>query len=147
MEWQVIPWTQEMLEESVDFLIDVFSREPWNETYDSRKQVEDYFRNMADNNYFVGFAGLLDGRLAALCLGMKKAWIQGMEYYIDSFSVRYDLQGQGIGSRFLQEIESRLPDLGLKGVMLTTDRTAPAFRFYEKNGMTSLEELRIFAKG
>lgn len=46
MEWQVIPWTQEMLEESVDFLIDVFSREPWNETYDSRKQVEDYFRNM-----------------------------------------------------------------------------------------------------
>ena len=27
MEWQVIPWTQEMLEESVDFLIDVFSRE------------------------------------------------------------------------------------------------------------------------
>lgn len=31
-----------------------------------------------------------------------KPWINGMEYYIDQFGVKVDMQGQGIGSQFLK---------------------------------------------
>lgn len=45
----------EHIEECVDLFIDVFTREPWNDVYDSREQVVQFFENHIANNYFVGY--------------------------------------------------------------------------------------------
>lgn len=44
----------EHIEECVDLFIDEFTREPWNDVYDSREQVVQFFENHIANNYFVG---------------------------------------------------------------------------------------------
>ena len=46
--------------------------------------------------------------MIAISVGMKKPWINGMEYYIDQFCVKTDLQGKGIGSYFLKLIENEI---------------------------------------
>lgn len=146
MKLKVIKLTEKYLEESVDLFIDTFSREPWNDEYDSRQQVKDFFINHMRNNYFLGYIGLIDEKVVALSLGMKKPWIAGMEYYIDEFCISYDFQGKGIGSSFLKGIEELLIDENVEGMILNTERDYPSCNFYEKNGFKILGNLVVLGK-
>lgn len=146
MELKVIKLSEEYLEECVDLFIYTFSREPWNDEYDSRQQVKDFFINHIKNNYFLGYIGLIDKKVVALSVGMKKPWINGMEYYIDEFCIGYDFQGKGIGSLFLKGIEVLLADENVEGMILNTERDYPACKFYEKNGFRVLGNLIVLGK-
>ena len=86
------------LDACVELFIEVFTKEPWNDTYGSREQVVTFFQNHMANNYFVGYVLEEDDRIIALSIGMKKPWINGLEYYIDQFCVSSELQGKGVGS-------------------------------------------------
>lgn len=146
MGLKVIKLSIEYLEECIDLFIDTFSREPWNDKYDSRGQVRDLFINHMTNNYFLGYIGLIDNKVIALSLGMKKPWINGMEYYINEFCIRYELQGKGIGSLFLKDIEDLLSNEGVDGMILNTEREFPSCRFYKKNGFKILGDLVVMGK-
>ena len=85
----IIRLSKEHIEECADLFIDVFTKAPWNDTYNSKGQVISYFQNYINNNYFVGY-GLKDQNcMIAISVGMKKPWINGMEYYKCSHSPRY----------------------------------------------------------
>ncbi|MBU5484200.1 GNAT family N-acetyltransferase [Clostridium sp. MSJ-11] len=146
MELKVIKLSEEYLEECVDLFIDTFSRYPWNDEYDSRQQVKDFFINHMKNNYFLGYIGLIDKKVIALSIGMKKPWICGMEYYIDEFCIGDDYQGKGIGSLFLKNIEELLYDEKVEGMILNTERDYPSCKFYEKNGFQDLGNLIVLGK-
>ena len=126
--------------------MDTFSREPWNEQYESDKEVIRYFTDFLSLDSCLGFVGLEDGRLIALCIGMRKPWLKGVEYYIDQFCIAPDYQQKGIGSRFLAEIERRIADLGMKGILLNTEKSYPSFNFYLKNGFMEIEGLAVMGK-
>lgn len=100
--------SEEYLETCVDLFIEVFTKEPWNDVYESREQVVAFFRSHMDNNYFIGYILAEGDSVIALCLEMKKPWFKGMEYYIDQFCVRPDLQHKGIGTHFLTLIEQEI---------------------------------------
>ena len=138
--------TREHIEKCTDLFIDVFTKEPWNDTYDSRTQVINFFNNYLNNNYFVGFILKEKGQIIAMSLGMKKPWINGMEYYIDQFCVQSNLQNQGNGSHFLKIIESMIQSEGMNAIMLNTEKGFPSERFYLKNGFRVLEELVLLVK-
>lgn len=55
--------SEKHMDKCVDLFIDVFSRPPWNDTFDSREQVVRFFRSHMQNNYFVGFV-LEDQRIS-----------------------------------------------------------------------------------
>ncbi len=137
---------ENMIEESVDLFISTFSREPWNDVYESRKQVRDFFRNHFTNNYFLGYVIIVDGKIQGLSIGMKKPWIKGLEYYIDEFCINYNLQGKGLGSKFIKEIEIDIRKYGLNGIILNTEKDLPSYRFYKKNGFKDFEDLVIMGK-
>ena len=126
--------------------IDAFSREPWNEQYKSDEEVRRYFTNFLSLDSFLEFVGLEGGRIIALCAGMRKPWLKGVEYYIDQFCVAPEYQGQGIGSRFFAEIEHRIADWGMKGILLNTEKSYPSYDFYHKNGFAEIEGLVIMGK-
>lgn len=126
--------------------IDAFSREPWNEQYESDEEVRRYFTDFLSLDSFLGFVGLEEGRIIALCVGMRKPWLKGVEYYIDQFCIAPEYQGQGIGSRFLAEIEHRMADWGMKGILLNTEKSYPSYGFYRKNGFAEIEGLTIMGK-
>ena len=143
---QIEAFTEKWLEECTDLFIDTFSRPPWLETYRSREQVLHFLQRFLQNREFLGFLYRENGRVAALCIGMKKPWLEGVEYYIDQFCVRPDLQRRGIGSRFLQQVEQELRRQGLNGMMLNTERGFPSEAFYRKNGFHALEQAVLFVK-
>lgn len=137
---------ENMIEESVDLFISTFSKEPWNDVYESRGQVLELFKNHFANNYFLGYVAIINGKIQGLSLGMKKPWIKGLEYYIDEFCINYNLQGKGIGSKFIKEIEIDIKNQGLNGIMLNTEKNFPSFQFYKKNGFKNSESLVIMGK-
>ena len=104
----ILKMSEEHVEECTDLYIDAFTKSPWHDAYDSRAQVVSFFQNHMANNYFLGYVLKGQTGIAALCIGMKKPWIQGTEYYIDQFCVKTDLQGKGIGSYFLKLIENEI---------------------------------------
>ena len=126
--------------------MDTFSREPWNEQYESDEEVFNYFTNFLSLDSFLGFVGLEEGRIIALCVGMRKPWLKGVEYYIDQFCIAPEYQGQGIGSRFLAEIEHHIADLGMQGILLNTEKSYPSYGFYRKNGFEEIEGLVVMGK-
>lgn len=137
---------EEQVKAAADLYISVFSQEPWNEEYESFEQVETLIRNFMAESCYLNFAALKNGELVGLCLGMKKPWIKGIEYYIDEFCVKVDFQGKGIGSDFLAGIEEEISKLGLDGMILNTEKGVPAEGFYLKNGFHQLSNLIVLGK-
>ena len=137
---------QDDLNACIDLFIKTFSKEPWNDVYDSRTQVIDFFENHMKNNYFIGYVLKDEESVVALSIGMKKPWINGMEYYIDQFCVTYERQGQGIGTQFLNLIAKDIKKLGINAMILNTEKGFPSEKFYLKNGFSKLDELVILAK-
>lgn len=143
---KVIKLEEYMIDECVDLYMDTFSKEPWNDEYESRQQVVDFFINHFKNNYFLGYVAIIDKKIIALSIGMKKPWIKGMEYYIDEFCVSDLMQGQGIGSEFLKEIEKINEADGIDGMILNTEKGYPSYNFYIKNGFKSINDLIVLGK-
>ncbi|WP_010296623.1 GNAT family N-acetyltransferase [Clostridium senegalense] len=142
----ILEMKKHMLDQCVDLFINTFSKEPWNDVYDSRDPVVNFFNNHFNNNYFLGYVAMLDDKIVALSVGMKKPWIEGMEYYIDQFCVSYEVQGKGIGSWFMKEIEKNIKNQGMNGMILNTEKGYPAQKFYEKNGFKIINDLIVFGK-
>lgn len=126
--------------------MDVFSREPWNEQYESEEEVRNYFLNFLSFDNCLGFVGLENERIIAVCIGMRKPWLKGIEYYIDQFYVASEYQRSGIGSFFLSEIEQYIESIGMKGILLNTEKGYPSYSFYRKNGFTEIDDLRVLGK-
>lgn len=143
---KVIKLEEYMIDECVDLYMDTFSKEPWNDEYDSRQQVVEFFKNHFNNNYFLGYVAIMDNKIVALSIGMKKPWINGMEYYIDEFCVSNLMQGQGVGSEFLKEIEKINEVDGIEGIILNTEKGYPSYNFYIKNGFKSINDLIVLGK-
>ncbi|GAA0116643.1 GNAT family N-acetyltransferase [Clostridium senegalense] len=142
----ILEMKKHMLNQCVDLFINTFSKEPWNDVYDSRDLVVNFFNNHFNNNYFLGYVAMLDDKIVALSVGMKKPWIEGMEYYIDQFCVSYEMQGKGIGSWFMKEIEKNIKNQGMNGMILNTEKGYPAQKFYEKNDFKIIDDLIVFGK-
>lgn len=142
----VVKLEKDKLDACVDLFIETFSKEPWNDVYESRNQVVTFFKNHMNNNYFVGYVGVIDNEVVALSIGTKKPWINGMEYYIDEFCVSAKWQGQGIGSTFVSLIEADIKGQGINGMILNTEKNYPSKTFYEKNGFHVVEDLIILVK-
>ena len=144
--FSIEPMTAERLEEYVDVFINVFTKEPWNDVYESRGQVEAFFRNYMADNYFLGWALMRGGRCAGLCFGAKKPWLAGMEYWIDQFCVAEEFQRRGVGTLFLALVEDEAKRLGLGAIMLATSRGFPSEKFYLKNGFRRLDDTVLLVK-
>ncbi|WP_304340976.1 GNAT family N-acetyltransferase [Metaclostridioides mangenotii] len=135
-----------MINDCVDLFMSTFSKEPWNDTYESKDQVVSFFRNHFNNNYFLGYVAIIDNKIQGLSIGMKKPWIKGFEYYIDEFCINHSLQGKGIGSEFIKNIEIDIKKEGLNGIILNTEIEFPSFKFYKKNEFEDFKDLVIMGK-
>ena len=142
----IIKMSNKHIDECVALFIDVFTKAPWHDTYSSRKQVVSFFQNYMTNNYFVGYVLKEESSIIALSIGMKKPWINGMEYYIDQFCVKSDLQGNGIGSYFLKLIEYEIQNEKMNAIILNTESGFPSENFYLKNGFQLVDGLITLIK-
>ena len=124
----------------------VFTNEPWNDDWSDRAQLDAYIHDLIgqDNSLTLGY---FDGdHIVALAMGHIKHWFAGTEYNIDELCVDREMQGRGIGSMFLGEIERCLSGRGITRIFLQTDRDMPAFAFYKHRGFQEMEGHVSFVK-
>ena len=124
----------------------VFTIEPWNDDWSDRKQLDLYLTDLMGQNSSLTYGLYEDGALIAVSMGHIRHWYTGTEYYVDELCVKTEKQGKGLGTRFLEEIEKAMREIGLTQIFLQTEKTVPAYRFYLKNGFHELEGHVSFGK-
>jgi len=125
----------------------IFTAEPWNDDWSDPVQLHEYITDLIGNRNSLTVGLYEDGELIGLSLGAIIHWYSGTEYYIQEFCVRTDRQGKGLGTAFLKAVEEPATPRGAKRIFLQTERTAPAFEFYRKNGFSELEGHVSLSKG
>ena len=126
--------------------LSVFTISPWYDDWSDKNQLNAYLTDLMGQSNSLTY-GLFDGEnLIAVSMGRIKHWYTGTEYCIDEFCVKTDMQGQGIGSHFLKEIETAIKEIGLIQIYLQTDIDVKAFDFYIKNGFIHLQDTVSLAK-
>lgn len=123
-----------------------FRGEPWNDDWSDPVQLNEYIKEISGGYNALNYGLVIDGRLAAMSIGMIRHWWEGTNYNIEELCVSPDMQGQGIGKRFMRLIENDIRERGLHGIFLQTDNDKPAYRFYMKNGFKELNAHVSFYK-
>ena len=125
------------LPQMAELFKDAFYGKPWNDDWSDPVQLMEYIKEIS---------GVIDGRLAAMSIGMIRHWWEGTNYNIEELCVSPDMQGQGTGTRFMSLIEDAIRRKGLCGIFLQTDNDKPSYRFYQKNGFKELNSHVSFYK-
>ena len=127
-------------EEMKKLFLDVFSNEPWFDKW-NRNQLDLYMKDLTENTNSLSFAIFDENEeLIGCSLGYIFNWWQGREYFIKEFFISRKNQSQGAGSTFLTLMKEKLRDEGVQHITLATEKTVPAYHFYQKNGFTVLED-------
>ena len=145
MDLQIRRMEKEDIESCTELFIQAFAREPWKENHEALT-VRTYYKNFMENPAFIGYVAEIGGKILAVCIGMSKPWMKGIEYYLDLLCVDWRWQGKGIGSLFLEKVQQELEKDGIHGVLLSTERTYPAYEFYKKNGFQEIEGIVLMGK-
>lgn len=142
---EIKPLDKSYLEKTIRVYQETFSKEPWFEE-DSDEQVKNLFENHYNNNYYVGYVLVDNEEVIGFSLGFKKPYLNGMEYYIDQFAIKYEFQNKGLGKIFIDEIFKDIQKQGMNAIILNTEKGYPAQQFYLKNGFKVLEDTIILVK-
>ena len=126
------------LNEMAEIYKTAFAGEPWNDDWSDREQLYSYIREISGSYNCLNYGLKVDGRLAAMSLGMIRHWWEGTNYNIEELCVLPEFQGKGVGSRFMEMIEKDIETRGVVGIFLQTDSDKPAYNFYHKLGFGDL---------
>ena len=124
----------------------VFTREPWNDNWSDKEQLDMYITDLIGQGYSMTYGLFDNGELIGISMGYIKHWYSGTEYIINELCIITDRQGAGAGTFFLSEIEKAIKELGLKQIFLLTDSNVPAYDFYKKNGYVEVTNNVAFSK-
>jgi ribosomal protein S18 acetylase RimI-like enzyme len=85
----------------------------------------------------------VDGRVVGSVIG----GFDGRRGFVYHLAVAVPFRGQGIGSRLMDEVESRLRAKGcLKCYLLVAGDNVEAERYYEQRGWTSIDSVHLYGK-
>ena len=124
----------------------VFTQEPWQDDWSDADQLRLYLHDLTGQSNSLTFGLFAGGALVGLSMGHVRHWYSGTEYCIDELCIRTECQGQGLGARFVREIEAACRGMGLKCLFLLTEDDVPAYAFYKKLGFTESEHNVAFSK-
>lgn len=128
-----------------DILCAVYNNELWMCRWDKETAIE-YLNDFFNNKKFVGFVAEEDNEVMAGLFAHEKVWWNNKEVFIEEMFVYPEYQRKGIGAALLLEVEAYVKEKGLAGITLSTNKYAPAPRFYEKNGFGKCEHVIFMAK-
>ncbi len=140
MKEELIPLDESHLMQAAELFKNAFAGEPWHDDWSNQKMLLEYIKEVSGGYNALNFGFVIDGKLVAIALGGIRHWWEGANYNIEELCVSPDVQGKGIGSRFLSLIEKEVQKRGVAGIFLQTDIDKPSFSFYTKNGFSNLEK-------
>lgn len=133
------------IESCADILCSVYNNELWMCRW-SRETAIEYLRDFFDMKKFVGYVAEEDKKVVAALFAHEKVWWNNSEVFIEEMFVNPEYQGKGIGTALLLEVEKYIKEKSLAGITLSTNKYAPAPKFYGKNGFENCEHVMFMAK-
>lgn len=133
------------IESCADILCSVYNNELWMCRW-SRETAIEYLRDFFDMKKFVGYVAEEDKKVVAALFAHEKVWWNNSEVFIEEMFVNPEYQGKGIGTALLLEVEKYIKEKSLAGITLSTNKYAPAPKFYSKNGFENCEHVMFMAK-
>lgn len=134
IEVNIRNFSRDDLDECAKLYTQVFSSYPWYDNWASSDQAKYYLTELMENPVFEGFVLLEDSKIVAVCMGHKRSWWMGKEFFVDEFFVENRSQGNGIGTKMMNYLVNNLAADGYTRLILLTDKEIPAESFYQKNG-------------
>ena len=99
-----------------------------------------------ESKKFVGYIAEENSKVVGGLFAHEKIWWNNSEVFIEEMFVTPVKQGNGIGTALLKAVEKYIKEKHLAGVTLSTNKYAPAPKFYEKNGYMNCEHVMFMAK-
>lgn len=128
------------------FFKEVFTKEPWNDDWSDEQQLDQYIMELIGNSNSMTLGFFEDIKMVGLAMGYIRHWYEGTEYHIDELCITTNMQGKGIGTEFIKQIEGYMKTEGLSRIFLQTDRNMPAYEFYKKRGFVEMPNQVSFIK-
>ena len=111
-----------------------------------KETAENYLWDFFGHSKFVGYVAEEASVIIAGLFAHEKIWWNNSEVFIEEMFVTPERQGCGIGTALLKEVEKYIQEKQLAGITLSTNKYAPAPKFYEKNGFMCCEHVIFMAK-
>lgn len=124
----------------------VFSVAPWYDDWKSLDQVKNYLNELISNPFFEGFLIQEDEKIVAVCMGRRRSWWMGKEFFVDEFFVANNMQGKGIGTKLMDFVTQSLSNEGYTRLVLLTNKEIPAETFYLKNAFYNKLERTVMVR-
>lgn len=124
----------------------VFMAPPWNDDWSDDHQLTLYLQELMEPKLSIVYGLFVDNSMVGISLGRIKHWCGGTEYFIEEFFIKTEMQGKGLGRKFITLIENAICQKGVKQIFLMTQRNVPAYEFYKKSGFTEIPEHASFFK-
>jgi aminoglycoside 6'-N-acetyltransferase I len=134
------------LDECVILFKNVFSADPWYDEWASLDQSRNYLSELIENPVFEGFVIRENSKIVAACLGHRRSWWMGKEFFVDEFFVENEKQGNGIGAQLLDYVVSELARERYTRLTLLTNKEIPAENFYLKNGFYNNQKRTVMVR-
>ena len=128
-----------------DLYIKVFNSEPWKDNWTFKTA----YKRLKDIYISPNFQGILyvkDGQIKGGILGNYEQFYDGIHYNLREMFISNELQGKGIGSALLSELEKKLRVLGVTTIILFTSKGNKTNKFYLKNAFSEWESMAIMGK-
>lgn len=139
------PLTKNDIPACARILMDVYNNELWQCRW-QQETAEKYLTDYLTAGKFLGFAAEENGALCGALFAHEKVWWNNSEIFIDEMFVTPPQQGQGIGRLLMDKVEETVKERSLAGITLSTNRFAPAPRFYERLGFADCPHVQFMAK-
>jgi aminoglycoside 6'-N-acetyltransferase I len=143
---KIMEFTFDDMDACVELYKDVFSSDPWNDYWLSNEQVKYYLNELMENPVLEGYVAYENSKLIGVCLGHKRSWWDGKEFFIDELFVSNEMHGNGIGSKLMEFVEFNSAIGNYVRLTLLTNRNFPAEEFYLKKGFNINEKRIVMAK-
>jgi aminoglycoside 6'-N-acetyltransferase I len=128
-----------------DLYIKVFNAEPWNDKWTlgtAHKRLNDIY--ISPN--FEGVLCVEYGKVIGAIFGNYEQYYDGVHYNLREMFISKELQGKGLGSKLLKELEKRLRGLGVTTIILFTSKENKTSSFYLKNNFSEWDSMAIMGK-
>lgn len=136
---------KEDLPACADVLCSVYNNELWMCRWE-RNTATAYLQDFFDAKKFVGYVLCDDDVVVGAVFAHEKIWWNNSEVFIEEMFIRPEQQRKGLGTLLLNEVENYVKEHHLAGITLSTNKYAPAPRFYKKNGFSDCEHVVFMAK-
>ncbi|MGG3497830.1 GNAT family N-acetyltransferase [Peribacillus simplex] len=136
---EMLPLTSENLEQCIELYMNVFNREPWNESW-TYETAEERLSDLLHPPKFLGFLFHIDHNPVGFVAGNSKVSYQGLTFYLAELCVNNEMQGKGRGSKMLQFLEDELQKREIKSLYVLTANDGLAEAFYLKNDYVVIED-------